>query len=337
MAIEFELVETSQPERWNQALDALAHGYWHGWRACRAMQAGTALPHFLCVAHDASGILAACPIAEREWDGTRDLFTPVGFSGFAGVRPPPAGLRQAWTAFAAGRGYVAGYFALHPLFAIESAHTGLVSDNELFIVELDAGGDAALARCDRSVQRSLRSWERDGRRYVTCRQTLTRFILEHYAACMVALGADPRTVWPPATLAAMCEDPDLLMVGAADEEGVCAVHTFAITTHAAECHLSFSVRDGRHFTAALIGWGIRQLADRGLPALNLGGGMRRGDSLAQSKLKFRPRRVPFLRAREVYRPDQYRLLCARAGADPATGFHPAYRAGERAAQDGGKR
>lgn len=325
MTLNFELVPIDQPDRWNQVLRSIPHGYWHDWRACHAMHLGTALSTFLCVAHDAEGIVAACPMAEREWEGSGDVFTPVGFSGFVG-RHLDESFASAWSAFAASQGFVAGYFALHPVFSAARAHTGLASDNEVFILDLEGGADAVVSRCDRSVRRAMKAWEQSGQAYVTDRDTLTGFIIDNYAGCMLDLGVDPRAILPPASLASMCNDPAMLMVGVHDDRGVCAVHTFAMTPHGAECHLNFSIRDGRRFTSALICWGIRQLADRGIAWINLGGGVASGDTLAQSKMKFRPRRVPFVRAREIYDPDRFSLLCARAGIDPGrTCFHPAYR------------
>lgn len=323
MTITFEFVPADQPERWDSALGNLPHGYWHGWHACHAISIESEFPVRLCVARDGHGVIAAAPVGEREWEGERDLFTPVGFSGFAAARPLPVDFSSRWSEFAAAHGYVAGYFALHPLFGEPAAHSGLSSDNELFVLDLSDGPDEFLRRCDRSVRRAAKASEVAGLRFVDCRQALTAFVLENYTPCLTALGA--RVLWPPATLAEMCADPDLLMVGVEDAAGICAVHTFGVAGRSADFHLHLSVREGRRHTAAMICQGLRRLLSVGVARVNLGGGIVRGDSVAQSKLKFHPQSVPFLRARELYRPQKFRELCERAGVDPgASRFHPAY-------------
>lgn len=323
MTITFEFVPADQPERWDSALGNLPHGYWHGWHACHAITIESEFPVRLCVASDGDGVIAAAPVGEREWGGERDLFTPVGFSGFAAARPLPVDFSSRWSAFAAAQGYVAGYFALHPLFGQPTAHSGLISDNELFVLDVSAGPDEVLRRCDRSVRRAVKASEAAGLRLVECRQALTKFVLEYYNPCLTALGA--RVLWSPATLVEMCADPDLMMVGVEDAAGVCAAHTFGVAGQSAEFHLHLSVREGRRHTAAMICQGLRRLASAGVARVNLGGGIVRGDSVAQSKRKFHPQSLPFLRARELYRPQKYRELCERAGVDPETSrFHPAY-------------
>lgn len=325
MTIAFEFVPASQPDRWDRTLAKLPHGHWHGWHACHAIGIESEFPVRLCVASDAHGVIAAAPVGEREWEGERDIFTPIGFSGFAAARPLPIDFNAQWSAFAAAHGYVAGYFALHPLFGEPLAHSGLSSNNEIFILDLSKGPEEVMRRCDRSVKRAVKASELAGLRFVDNRRVLTEFVLENYAPCLTALGA--RVLWSPATLAEMCADPNLLMVGVEDAEGVCAAHTFGVEGASAEFHVQLSVRDGRRHSAAMICHGLRQLASVGVVQANMGGGIVRGDSVAQSKWKFRPQSVPFQRARELYRPRKFRELCARAGVDPVTSsFYPAYQA-----------
>ena len=322
MTIEFGFIPADDPERWNAALAAMPHGWWHTWPACHALESPGG-PIRLCVARDDGGVLAAAPVAVREWRGHRHLYTPAGFSGFAAARPLPADFAARRAAFAAARGYVAGYFALHPRFAVRSAHAGVTTDNELFLLDLRAGADAVLARADRSVRRAVRAAGRAGTTFVTDRALLTRFVRANYASCLRALGATPS--WSDAALEAMCADPAMWLVGVDDGEGLCAVHTFAIAGDTAEFHLNLSIRDGRAHTTAMIDRGLRDLCARGIAWANLGGGMARGDELARAKLKFRPVSVPLERAREVYRPDVYAALCREAGVDPAVSrWHPAY-------------
>lgn len=323
MSIHFEFVPAGERRRWDAALRDLPHGYWHGWAACHAIALGSGLPVSLCVATDGDGVIAAAPVAERTWQGERDLFTPAGFSGFAAARPLPADFHARWSEFAASQGYVAGYFALHPRFGVASAHSGLASDNELFELELSGSPDQILRRCDRSVRRAVNAATAAGLCFITDREKLTAFIVENHGPCLAALGARER--WAPATIAAMCADPELLMVGVEDDAGVCAVHTFGVSGRSAEFHLQLAVRDGRCHATALVWWGLCRLASDGVSWANMGGGINRGDSVAQSKRKFRPRAIAFLRAREVYRPAKYRQLCQRTGVDPDTSrFHPPY-------------
>ncbi|MDD4914445.1 MAG: hypothetical protein PHW13_05330 [Methylococcales bacterium] len=319
------LIGLDEPLAWSKALEGLPHGYWHGWQANQALYLGTGQPAYLFVHDDAaSGGRAVCAFAERRWLDTVDIFTPGGFTGFASRGHCP-GLHADWHALAAERGYVCGYFALHPVLAAQYART--TATNDLYLLDLRIGEAALLEQADLNVRRAIRDWRQSGRPYVTDKQRLTAFILEHYATFMQTMQANQAAVWGTETLSAMCADPAVLMAGVADESGICAVYTFAVTPYDAECHLNISVRDGRRYTRALLWWGIRTLTGLNIPWLHLGGGVVRNDAIAQAKQRFRPICLPLLTAREIYRPDEFERLCRNAGRDPlsAAGFFPPYR------------
>jgi hypothetical protein len=91
---------------------------------------------------------------------------------------------------------------------------------------------------------------------------------------------------------------------------------------------SISSPAGRQYSAPLIWAGATELATRGITRLNLGGGVRRGDGVAEFKERFSAKRLALGALRQVYRPTLYADLCREAGAaDPADrdGYFPAYR------------
>jgi hypothetical protein len=226
------------------------------------------------------------------------------------------------------RGYVCGYFALHPEMSIPSLHEGLVQTHPLYTIDLAHGAAAALARASRTVRRSIAAWHSAGIQYVEDRQVIAQFILSNYAGFMRRAGARPHALWTEDSLRTMLADPDILFVAVADDEGICAAHSFAIEGRGAEAHLSLSVREGRQHTTALIGWGLAQLAARKVCWLHLGGGITPGDAIARGKEKYRPTVRTLSVAREIYDAATYEDLCRLAGRGPCgeTAFFPAYRA-----------
>lgn len=327
MAYHEQLIGVERREAWQAALAGVPHGYWHSWEACRGASLASGLPTYLYVCEDlGADMRIVLPFSERRWNGSTDIFTPAGFSGFA-LRGDGTGAHDRWVAFAAKSGYVCAYLALHPILAgahpVEDSHEA----NELFVTDLTVGEDALLARVGRNIRRQVRNWNESQSAYVTDRIALTEFIVGNYRQFMLSSKANPATIWTDEGLQIMCSDPALLMVGVMDEHGVCAVYTFATSPWGAECHLNISVREGRQFTAALIWWGMRSLMARRIPWLNMGGGVVRNDSIARAKLSYHPTVFPLRTAREIYDIDVYRANCVAAGAEPGKpdGFFPGYR------------
>jgi hypothetical protein len=322
------LIGIDQPSAWRKALEGLPHGYWHTWEACNAVAVGTGLRVFLYSHEDvASASRAVVPFAERNFGEYTDIFTPIGFSGFIGTGDLSL-LRTCWRKFIVDRGYVCGYFALHPIHANAALHSDLTVSNLLYVLDLSDGATAALKRADPDVRRVLRKWTATGGQVVTDRDQICKFATEHYARFMTSVGANPAAIWSEACLKAMLADENVFLAGVSDCEGICGIYTFATTSWSADAHLSISIRDGRRFITPLIAWGIHAMADRGISSLNLGGGVRPGDAVARAKHKFGPDRFPLRAARETYRPDIYRHLCAVMGRDPEEpiDFFPKYRA-----------
>ena len=319
------LIGVDDRAAWEAALATVDHVYWQRWAPCRAASLSSGLPTYLYVCADEAGAtLAVCPFSVRRCQGTSDIFTPTGFGGFA-ARGDVRRLRDTWCAFVAREGYVCGYFALHPMLQAEGMHDGLRDTNDLFFVDLSRGPDAVRAGAQRLVRRELREWEAAGAEYVVSRDVLVAFIRDHYLAFMAAAGANPAALFSREALTVLCEDPSALLVGASDAGGVCAVSLFGCAPTGAEHVIALSVRDGRRYTRALVWWGIRELAGRGVSWLGLGGGIRRGDRLAGAKRMYRPTVRPLLGACEIYEPAVFDRVCRETGVGGTAGpFFPPY-------------
>jgi hypothetical protein len=65
----------------------------------------------------------------------------------------------------------------------------------------------------------------------------------------------------------------------------------------------------------------------GVTSLNLGGGIREGDDLAEFKRRFGAAELPLVSLRQVYRQDEYERLCREAGVTShRSAWFPPYRA-----------
>ena len=133
------------------------------------------------------------------------------------------------------------------------------------------------------------------------------------------------------SLRRLCESPMTLLVEAVRDGAIRSASLFAYTPYAGEYVFNASMPGEEAYSAPLIWAAVRELKAKGVPSLNLGGGIREGDGVEQFKERFGADRVPLMVVKGVFRPDVYRALCERAGVDPEmAGYSPAYRAGSRA-------
>jgi hypothetical protein len=321
-----ELIPLDDGERWTAALADVPHGPAHTVGFSRAVQLTSAAPTYLYRFDSASGRVV-CALAEREQAGELDVTTPYGFGGFA-VAGDYAGFVEEWSEFARGRGWVCGYIALNPLFADASAFPPeeLGVHNRLYVLDLRQPAERLWAGLSRNRRRQLRDWETTRARLELDRARLSDFLVDRFAAFFESRGAGAATDFRSETVAAIANLDEVLLVGAGEGE-VEAVAAFAYTAHAADAVFAVSRPGGERHSAALYWWGVERLRELGVPALNLGGGIRAGDRVAEFKRRFGAVERPLVSLRQVYRPDVYERLCADAGVSPArSGWFPPYRA-----------
>jgi hypothetical protein len=312
---------------WREALAGLPHAFAHMWESCHAMRQTTGMATYLYCFED-GGLRIACPIAERTFEGYTDIVTPYGFSGFTGNGDYPR-FKHYWDGFVRERGYVCGYIALNPLlenstyFAADEAF----QSNSLYFLDLTLSEQEMLARVDRNRRRQLKDWEKTFSNLIFDKAILTDFFLDNYYDFIERVKATEASRFSRETLSSLCSLDNVFMVGAGGPERVEAVYIFAYTPHVGDALFNVALPEGRSATVTLLWCGVNHLRSMKVRALNLGGGVREGDTIAQAKRRFGSRRLPFTSLKQVYRPDVYEKLCRQVRADPAdrSGYFPAYR------------
>lgn len=317
-------IPLSEQAAWEAALSGVPHVFGHTWASCQAL-ALSGQEAVLYLAEEGERRVV-CPLIERPIEGKLDVATPYGFSGLTGTGPWP-GFAARWGRFAAERGYVAGYLAVNALFGDDSyadPETVTVA-NQTYVLDLRGGVDAVWSGLSTNRRRQLRCWRAED--YEIDGEELAAFFVEQYPEVMERKEAAARHRFPAATLAALCELPGTFLVGARGEEGLESVSLFGHTPHAGDFIFNAALPGCAHHSVPLIWSAVHLLVERGVPWLNLGGGMSPGDSLADFKARFGARPLPMRAVKAVYDPAVYGDLCRRHGADPddRDGFFPAYR------------
>lgn len=321
-----ELIPLAEPARWSEALAELPHGHAHTWGFCRAVQLTSGRPTHL-YRYERGSARAVCPLAEREFDGEVDVVTPYGFGGLA-----TSGDRRAfaddWAEFARSCGWVCGYLALNPLFgdargfADEEVH----AHTSVYVMDLRGSDDELRARLSENRRRQLRGWPAVAESLELDRERLTGFLLDTYADFFARRGAGEATDLSRETMGAIAALDDVLIVGAGDPE-LESVALFGYTAHGGDYLFNVSVPGGERHAVQLIWWAVERLRALGVESLDLGGGVRPGDDLAEFKRRFGAAELPLRSLRQVYRPDAYEELCRVAGVTSGrAGWFPPYRA-----------
>lgn len=328
MPIQQELIALANPAQWRAALREVPHAFGHTWESCHALQQTTGQPVYLYQLHG-DGARVVCPLVERSHQGLVDIATPPGFTGFTGTAPV-ADFARHWQHFAQARGYVCGYIGLNPLLdppdyfdprQLHPAHRLYGLDLQRPVAELFGQLSA-----NRKVQ--LKTYPTAAESMSWDKALGTDFFLRHVRAFLEARRASAASHYSPKALTYLLGLDNVLVASYIAGGEVQAVSVFGHTAFVADYLFNVSVPAGQAHAALLLWHGIQRLRALGLPVLNLGGGIRESDGVAEFKRRFGARQVLATCARQVYDPARYEALCRQAGADPAVGtggYFPPYR------------
>ena len=325
-----ELIPLAQGERWAEVLAELPHVHAHTWGFCQAVQLTSGLATYL-YRYERGTARVVCPLSERNYDGEVDVVTPYGFGGFA-MSGDCRHFADDWAKFAHARGWVCGYLALNPQFgeargfADEEVH----AHTSVYVMDLRGSEDDVRSRLSQNRRRQLRDWPEAEASLEHDRGRLGEFLLGTYADFFARRGAGRATDLSHDTMAAISALDDVLVVGAGEGE-LESVALFGYTPHGADYLFNVSAVGGERHAAYLIWWAAQHLRALGVEWLNLGGGVRPGDDLAEFKRRFGAAELPLVSLRQVYRADAYEELCRRAGVtSQRDGWFPPYRASDAA-------
>jgi hypothetical protein len=277
---------------------------------------------------ESNGVRIVCPIAKRHYAGQVDVVTPFGFSGFASLGQCME-FSQAWLSFARERNWVCGYIGLNPLLECASHYAAgdLYHQNELYYLDLRLDQAELYQRLSRCRKRQLKRWNDSGSWLCTDRNALVDFVIAQADVFFHSRGASSAYAFTPATWRSLLPLKNVEIVGATEAGRIIAVTVFTHSETIADALFNVSLPEGRDAATSLMWEGALRLRMRGINTLNMGGGARQGDSVAQAKQRFGARVLPLRCLKQVYLPDRFAELCRMAGVDPSerAGYFPPYR------------
>jgi hypothetical protein len=325
--IRHDCIPLESPAAWKDALTGIKHAFAHTWESCYAMHLTTSFKTYL-YCFEAGNIRIVCPLSERVLNGYVDIVTPYGFSGFVGNGDLPE-FPFYWKEFVKKKGYVCGYISLNPVFENSTYFEAddACRSNSLYLLDLTLSQQELFSNLDGNRKRQLRAWERISAGLILDKPALSEFFLANYHGFIRGLKASSVYDFTKETLAFLCNLENIFMVGAGESGKIEAVSIFANTAYAGDYLFNVSLPEGRSHAAVLIWSGLQHMKAEEVPVLNVGGGLREDDSLAQFKQRFGAGKAPFKCLKQVYEPATYKALCRRANADPdnLSGYFPAYR------------
>ncbi|MFS8063159.1 MAG: GNAT family N-acetyltransferase [Luteimonas sp.] len=325
MSAGVEIVTLDDRRRWDtlHSLGGLpSQSSAHAW----ALSATGASPRLAVVEHHGNRLLI--PFFERTFDSTHDVATVFGLSGMSMAQGGDfAPLLDRWREHATAQGWVSGYLQVSALSArpagLPPQDVVVDNGNPMYFVDLDVANP--LAHASAITRRKIRSAESNGVTTIRDREVLADAFLKLWPGSPWRSSATGTYDFPHESLRRWALDPSTLILGAGRDGAIEAVTLCLVAGQQAEFLFNASTEPGRAWSAFLLWQVMDSLSSQGVRCLNLGGGVRADDGLAQFKQRFGAISRAVHSVRQVYDPATFRALCEAAGVDDAGSRFPPYR------------
>ena len=328
--MELRCIPVSEARDWYAALDGLQYAFGHCQEYCHAMEISSKMPVFLLSATDGDRKLA-CPFSIRERrPGLSDLVSPYGFAGMISnfEVDQETTFFVEWFDFCRDRGFVTAYVMQHPSFPL----TGPVwrewknDHHTLLLLDLALPEEQVWQHMHKTHRYEIRKQVKDANVHmVTDVDRMKDAVKRLYKQTLERVEAADVYRFPDNALDLIMNAPGGLLVGVEDQDGIQAVSLFLHTGGIAEYFLNASSDIGRMYSRTILWSAIVQLQKLMVNSLNMGGGVKPGDSLEMFKRRFGARAMNGQVLKIIFDREKYAWLCEQFGVQPdQRGFFPPY-------------
>lgn len=325
--IKHSCISLESPSQWKETLKGIKHSFAHTWENCYAMHLTTGYRTYL-YCFEKENIKILCPLAERDYNGYKDIVTPFGFSGFTGSGDY-SDFKNYWKEFVKEKNYVCGYISINPVFQNDSYFSieDSFSSASLYYIDLKLSLTELFENLDANRRRQIKNYRKAEASFIYDKKILFEFLVDNYYDFLKRINASSANYFNKETLGYICSLENVFMVGAGKNSKVESVYIFGYTEYAGDCLFNISTIGGREYSPQLLWCGLKFLRSKKIPVMNLGGGFKEEDTLAQSKERFGAYKLPFVNLKQVYNYEVYAKLCRDSNADEKdfSGYFPAYR------------
>jgi hypothetical protein len=314
-----------------EAIEDVSHPYAHKWEYCAAMADSSGLETYLYVGKDQEKKIL-CPVNIRmKEEGYPEIVSPYGFGGIVSTFSAKDfdNFYTEWTGFWRDKGFVTAFIMQHPSFKVPETmwSNDLQEYRNLYLIDLSSPLEEIWREMGKTHRYEVRRWRRESDIcLVTDKTRLKETILELYPQTVKRVGASKVYHFVPETLIRLAETPGSLLLGVEENNRVEAVAQFLYTFWSADYFLNASSLEGRKYTRLLVWTAIERLKEYGVACLNLGGGVKQGDSLDKFKRRFGGQMVRGQVIKQIFNQAKYEYLLNKYDypIDANTSYFPLY-------------
>lgn len=287
----FEIVGTSDKKTWDAVTDSFSCTYYHSWKYCNALEVSSSSAVFLIfgLECETDNIVSVATFSTRLFNElTIDMYTPYGYGGVISDHLNPVLFEIEFVQFLKAQRFTTFYLQQHPLHeGVKLFKKFRKSRNSVFIWDISLDTKTLWSNLSKGHKYEIkRSQKLEGFEITSdVDGTFDRFF-ELYIENLKRVEASEVYYFSREFLFELACHSETVYLASRIDGKVEAVTLFLNNQQSSEYFISATSNAGRNHTRILIWRTMELLKEKGIKSLNLGGGVIKGDSLAEFKSRF---------------------------------------------------
>lgn len=328
--MDYKIIKLNQTSAWKDELTDIPHSYYHTWEYANAFKEEGKENSFLLVISDKQNKMV-CALSKREkLSGYPEIFSPYGFGGITlkSKKNCNQAIYDTWLKFAADNGIVTAFVIQHPLLDPDNYWLGKnFKHHKTYSINLTNPLNELWANLKKHHRYEIRKLSQNTSIEIsTDKSFLFPFSEELYTDTLKRVGATSTYSFRSETFKKLYFSPNSLVLGTLINGKIQAIILVLYTVKIAEYFLNAVSNLEPNSTKLLLWRAIELLKKQNIEVLNLGGGVKSNDQLADFKRRFGGEENHSTIVKEVFDQEKYQYLCDcfNSSKDITSGYFPSY-------------
>ena len=316
------LPHTKNPQRWQVLLSDIPHSPTHSWEYINALSQTTSAPFYLYY-HIGSDFKVICPLMVRYKKGEPDVTMPYGFNGLI-ITGQNTSFQKDMEDFLSSLGFVCGYITYNPFFhESESLFKKIcIPSVNVYSLNLTKSREQLLLEMSKKTRYTLKQWCKRSYQIIDKKHLPINYAYQLYLETLRRVQATSIYYFSEECFTQLVTSNYSYVIAIGHERKISAFSMFIYNKFCAEYFINASDQNGRIHARGFIWHAIDYFKKKQIPVLNLGGGTKNDDSLADFKRRLGGQMIQTWKQHHIYNHHKFSKLCGSIHPKTSEYFPP---------------
>lgn len=330
--MKYKIVALSSPEEWKNSLINFDHSYFHTWEYANLISTDSDKHVYLLLIYFEDIIVLTTYSIREKVENYKDIYTPYGYGGFIvnyldkNVPLDLDKFKKGFSEIGRENNFITAYIMNHPSYKMDSNLAQLMSSHhKTYNWEISLSKEELWKGMNKGHKYEIKKAQKDSQlKIVSDKNKLQLPFIKLYNSTLDRVNASEVYYFNQNFLEKLTKSENSILVAIEKNGEVVVAILFLFHQEIGEYFISSATDENKGLTRYLIWETLDTLKEKGVRILNLGGGIKAGDSLDDFKRRFGAIPTDLTVLKYVFNQDKFDFLNNKFDSNPTNGYFPPY-------------